>query len=268
MIKILRGTEADRVLYGGLESGRFMLCTDSQILYHGMPDGDREVGSSDTFFDPDALPLTPSTQDDHFDVGALDVKWTEWDLGVPQLTVTESNHFAILQHDTEAVGRFRGIYQTLPAGDFTIATKGSMIGSAIGDNITALCLFEDATNINADIVMIQNFQRTSGLLYRDLHIQRWSDYQTFSANYAGGTVYNNLTTYMRIRRTGTTLYYDWSMDGISWQRIFTHAQPFVPAHIGIATQNNNTGITVYGYFDFFRYIASDQVIPFGRVRGT
>ncbi len=268
MIRVLRGTEAQRVALGGLQEGRFMLCTDSERLYQGMLSGDREVGSGDTFWDSDALPNTPSPQDDHFGVGAIDwVKWTEWDLGVAKLTVSEAGHHAILEHATEGGARYRGIYQTLPAGDFTIAAKCSGISSSIGDSNLCLTLFQDATNVAGDVLMAMLFFRGSGNKYRDIFIQRWSNYQTFSTNYAGGTIYPNTTTYFRIRRNGTNLYYEYGCDGVSWQRIYTHVQPFAPVHMGIVTANNNTGITVYGYFDFFRYIASDQIGPLGKIRG-
>jgi len=47
MILMLRGTEAERVAYGGLELGRFMLCTDTEKLYQGFPGGDVHIVSSD-----------------------------------------------------------------------------------------------------------------------------------------------------------------------------------------------------------------------------
>jgi len=40
MIQILRGTEAQRIDYGGLEVGRMMLCTDSLITWIGTVNGD------------------------------------------------------------------------------------------------------------------------------------------------------------------------------------------------------------------------------------
>lgn len=263
-IRIVRTTEALRVAHGGIEVGRFFWCTDSKVLWMGSALGDIPVKTNT--WDSDALPLTPSDQDDQFDDGVLAGKWTEWDLGVPQLTITEVDTFAVLTHATEAAGRWRGMYQDLPVGEFTIVTKASGIGSDLGDSATALCLFEDGADINADILIWMLFQRTAGNNWRDLYAQRWSDYQTFSANYDGGDIYPNTTTYLRIRRdAGNNLYFDYSSDGISWQRIHTLAQPFVPLHMGIATQNNNTGITVYGYFDMFRYIASDVIGPIGRM---
>jgi len=269
-IQILRGTEAQRDTYGGLEVGRFMLCTDSELLYQGMPSGDAVVGSFGsvgTFWDADALPDTPSAQDDHFDDASLDVKWTEWDLGVPQMALSEAGHHAILTHSTEAGGRWRGMYQTLPAGDFTIATKASIIGTHTGDNAVALALFEDATAAAGDILIWMLYSRTLGNKYRDLFAQRWSDYETFDSTYGGGNMYPNTTTYLRIRRNGTTLFWEYSCDGVSWIRLYTAAQAFAPGHMGVITMNNNIGISIYGYFDFFRYIASDAIGPLGKVIG-
>ncbi len=267
-ILVVRCTNAQRITYAGIEIGRFFYCTDTEVMWMGTGSGDVAIGggSTYTFWDPDALPDTPSSQDDHFADASLDVKWTEWDLGVAKLTVSEAGHHVILAHATENAARYRGVYQTLPAGDFTIAAKCSFIASSLGDCATALCLFEDATNINADVLVLINFQRTAANKYRDIHAQRNSDYQTFSANYAGGTIYPSVTVYFRIRRNGTNLYYEYSNDGVSWQRIYTHVQPFAPAHMGLCTFNNNTGITVYGYFDLFRYIASDQIGPLGKTR--
>jgi len=46
MIKILRGTEAQRITYGGLEVGRMMVCTDSLLTWIGTADGDINVDNT------------------------------------------------------------------------------------------------------------------------------------------------------------------------------------------------------------------------------
>ena len=98
------------------------------------------------------------------------------------------------------------------------------------------------------------------------YIQLYTNYNTFSGtNYFTGIFYPNTTAYFRIRRSGTTLYYENSDDGISWLQIYTGGQPFVPAQMGVVTLNQNAGLTIYGYFDFFRYIASSQIGPIGRL---
>lgn len=54
MIQILRGTNAQRVAYGGLEVGRFMWCTDTTKLYLGTAAGDKEIaltGAIDEFIE-------------------------------------------------------------------------------------------------------------------------------------------------------------------------------------------------------------------------
>lgn len=264
-IRVIRCTNAERVAYLGLEEGRICLETDTGNVYIGTSGGDVLIGPELPRWDPDALPDTPSAQDDQFDDESLDVKWTEWDLGAAQLTLAEADTFAILTHTNEAAERFRGIYQTLPAGDFTIATKASLISNVTADASVSICLFEDATNINADILVNKLLFRTAGNDWRRLLVQRWLDYQTHNADYAGGVLFPNTTCYLRIRRNGTNLYYEYGSDGVGWQLLFTHVQPFVPAHMGIVTSNANTGTTIYGYFDLFRYIASDQIGPIGKM---
>jgi len=52
MIRILRGTEAQRIALGGLQPGRAMLCTDSLKTYIGTASGDIETtGGSSGFLD-------------------------------------------------------------------------------------------------------------------------------------------------------------------------------------------------------------------------
>ncbi len=49
MIKILRGTETERIAYGGLEVGRLITCTDSLLTWIGTAGGDIIVGNPDGF---------------------------------------------------------------------------------------------------------------------------------------------------------------------------------------------------------------------------
>jgi len=266
-LRIIQDTNANRLVYGGLEEGRMFIETDTDLVYIGTSLGDVRVGSAGgtSFWDSDALPETPSDQDDHFEDGALDVKWSEYDPGVANLTVSVSDTFVILTHPTEATGPHRGIYQTLPAGDFSISAKIQPIGTSLADNKFALALFEDATDSDADLVTWGHIWRTKANDFRTMYIQGYTDYTTFSSSYWGGKVYQNTTCYIRIRRNGTDLFYDFSCDGVSWDQVFTHAQPFDPAHMGLITSNYATGTTIYLYCDLFRYIASDDRSPIGRL---
>ncbi len=264
-LKIIRCTNAERIAYGGLEPGRMAVETDTDLVYIGTAGGDVPIGvtAGETYWNPDALPGTPSTQDDHFKAGALDPKWTEFDPIAPAITVSVADTFLIITHATEGVGSHRGVYQTLPAGDFTIVGKCALIGNLVGSQSFGVCLFEDATDPTKAMIIHKSFYVIPASLYRHLTLQLFSDYDTFSATYAGPVGYPNTTVYLRIRRNGTNLYYEYSSDGVSWQMIYTHVQPWAPAHMGLVTNNDNTGLTVYGYFDLFRYIASDQIGPIG-----
>lgn len=261
-------TNAERVAYAGLEEGRFCLETDTDLIWIGTAGGDSQVNGAagtTTYWNPDALPAVPSAQDDHFKAGALDVKWTEFDPAVAKITVTTPDTFLKIEHATEAVDSHRGVYQTLPAGDFTIVAKASIIGNAVDDNCVALCLFEDAADPTKQLVVHKLWFRTDADHFRDILIERWTDYDTYAALYSGHLVYPSSTTYLRIRRNATDIYFEYSDDGVSWQMLYTRVQPFAPAHMGIVTVNDNTGLTIYGYVDLFRYIASDQIGPIGKL---
>ena len=269
MIRFLRMTNADRVAYGDLEPGRFCLETDSGYVYVGTDGGDvKQTAASTPKWNPDAFPAVPSAQDDHFKAGALDGKWTTYNHGVSNLTVTVPDTFARLALASEGGNAHRGIYQPLPAGDFTIITKAALNAVAptgAGPETSAgLVLLQDGADSAGDLVHMSVIYQYVSLYCKKIYIRRFHNYTTLTANYIITHGGQNTTCYLRIRRNGTTLYYDYSSDGISWQMILTHAQPFVPAHVGITTTNYNVGGgPAYGYFDFFRYIAADQDGPIG-----
>jgi len=269
-LRIIRCTNAERIVYGGLEPGRMALETDTDIVYIGTAGGDVTLGGAGAVSDPkwnsDALPAIPSAQDDHFEAGSLDVKWTEWDLGVANLTVSVEDTFLKFVHPTEAADAQRGVYQTLPAGDFTIAAKvaPNASGAAPSETGHGLCLFEDATSATGDIVVLKNQFRQSGWNFTHIYIQKYSDFDSLSIPYFNDEVHQDTTCYLRIRRSGTTLYFEHSSDGVSWYMLYSVLQPFVPAQMGIISANANSGLTATTYVDIFRYIASNQIGPIGR----
>ncbi len=263
MIRFLRMTNAERIAYGGLEPGRLCLETDTDLLWIGTAGGDIQVTEEpETYWNPDAFPAAPTAQDDHFKAGSLDPKWSEYDYGTAKLTISVADTFAVLAHETEVTWALRGMYQTLPAGDFTIVCKVALIGRVFNWQKYMLALFQNAASSTSDLIVHGGVYGTG---YRDAITQYYTSYTTWSSNYISGLIYPNSTEYYRIRRNGTNLYYEYSSDGVSWQMVYTHVQPWAPAHMGIITHNYDTGMTIYGYFDFFRYIASDQVGPIGEL---
>lgn len=215
------------------------------------------MGQIKNSYDPNRRPTTPSALDDEFDDGALNAKWTVFQS--TGLTTTEGDHLLKLSSATHAGDRYQGYFQTLPAGDFTIVTKVGLETARVNYSYIGLALFEDAVN-NPNTCNLITTLVTYGSTLQYMQIVRYTQYDTWSATpifVADTAIF--ISSYIRIRRNGTTLYYDFSTDGVTFLRIGTDAQWFNPAQVGVVINNGNTGLTINGYFDFFRYKASDDV---------
>ena len=210
-------------------------------------------------------PTAAGAEDDEFTtVGAgAPTGWTEYDHGTQQ-TVSVVQAGLVLDHPAHAGASVTGIYKAIPAGDFTIWTKVHL--SALGNTNFAgagMALFEDASVSTGDI-------RT-----HSLHIDANDTYmlnQSMTAyNSAQSTVHSSTAgvggppefMYLRIRRATTTYSYDFSSDGIGWQRKYTTAAlGITPTHFGLIAQINGTGTGVRPRFEFFRYADSDVGLTF------
>lgn len=210
---------------------------------------------------PDYPPASASAYDDEFDDESVNDMWTEWD--VPNtLTVSEGAYGLSLLQSSSAAISMSGIYQALPAGDFTIWTKVSFSRLTADTSIVGIMLGEDLANnpSTSNVIDLTIYQAVAEQVVRAL---------CFSA-YNGslvGDVYGTVTdvvigtgAYLRIRRATTTLYFDYSSNGIAWQQIATVAQPFTPGEMGLFVDNRNTGANIRAVFSFFRYAAGTPAL--------
>lgn len=230
------------------------------------------AGSTHTFYDPDRLQDTPSALDDHFDDDAILESgsiWTGFQLGA-KITQTEADHHLIHYRESESATKWRGIFQPIPdwAGDFTIACKFSMIGRHQDEHSFGIALFEDAAN-NPDtcdmIVHLVNW--TGGWLYHPI-IGRWNQWDNFNGNYFDWTpnhIWHSGPHYLRIRKYGDDLYYDFSLDGVGWWQLYTHSHPFDCAEFGLVSACAASGGPYYVYFyvDWFKYLDHNHRQPMG-----
>lgn len=206
------------------------------------------------FWNPDAPPASPHANDDEFLDGSGGVPggWTETDHG-SKLTVVEDatyKHVALTHTGGAGTHNIAGIYKSVPAGDFTIWTKCSMF--AIGDNVdVGLALFEDATSTTGDINTFGIRRAAPNAIQRNT----WAAYNATPTNNFGESLILT-TVYLRIRRNGTTYYFDFSNDGLGWKQGSFSGSFAVPTHMGLFVQNNGSN-TVKGTFEFYRFLASD-----------
>lgn len=211
-------------------------------------------------WDPDAAPSSAGADDDEFaDAAGAGVPsgWTEVDHGTHQ-TVSEEEYGLKLIQATHAGDSVSGIYKAIPAGDFTIVTKVSLSGLSEANFVVAgLGLFQDATSSTGDIATHTLHQDATATA---INVETWTAYNAFGSSLQqvvwsvdGGPTH----VYLRIRRTGTTYAFDFSTDGVAYQRLHSGTLSFTPTHYGPVINNVASGADVMGVFSFFRYTASD-----------
>lgn len=217
-----------------------------------------EPVTPDMHFDwwmPDAPPETPSLLDDEFDDAAFDaVLWTEFDPGA-LLAVSENETGLILDEATQAGDDLCGIYQPIPAVDFTITVKLALIALAANFGIAGLILWDDATNPAAGLY-IWDFGFSAGA--QAIELTRFTNFTTWHSHiYQESDDIIGTHIYLRIRRLGANYAFDWSSNGLGWRQCWKGPLAFAPDHFGIGLNNVNSGITIRGIATFFRYT------PFG-----
>lgn len=205
----------------------------------------------------DAPPASATSQDDEFDNGSLDGKWTEYDPN-SVLTVNESSTYKHLLFTCTTRTGFNptGIGETIPAGDFTIWAKFGFRVANIDYSICGLAFWEDIADVSKKIRVWGYSPRGSATR---LAIYDYTNSTTFSAESSlVETDYNVNSMYFRIRRNSTNYYHGWSRDGLNWQESSAASNPsFTPTKMGLTLDNGNTGVTIGASIPFFRYIASD-----------
>lgn len=219
---------------------------------HGTPANPGGMSEDFSIWCPDAPPAVAGADDDEFAdaSGGLPAGWTEFDPDVIQ-TVGEDEQGLTLLQATHGGDNMTGIYKAIPAGNFTIAAKVGTLGvpsyAAAG-----MALWENAAGNNG-IYTIELRYGASGV-----YVIRWTNKTTKAVElWPGGE--NVLTdVYMRIRRNGTTYYFDVSVLGIGWVQMYTTGSlAFVPSHYGLYINNSGTFNNLVGRFGFFRYKNSD-----------
>lgn len=225
----------------------------------GVPGTDGGVGT--TVFFADKPPASPNAEDDEFNDNSIS-GWTEWDPGAV-MTPSEGSYGLKLVHTATTGDSLAGMYKAVPAGDFSVVTKVSLLGARDSFAQAGLILAQDlgASPTTADVWFW-------GIMYQDtgtfLRVLRYNAYNSFGSetDYPASTVgiSEQMATnvYLRIRRISSTYHFEWSLDGVSWSRYFAQSSaPITPVHIGLATNaSDSTALDTTAYFRFYRKLAS------------
>lgn len=222
-------------------------------------------GGGSVLWMPFAQPLSPSTHDDEFNgaSGGMPAsgRWTESDF-LSNLTVTEAEDGLTLSQGIHSGAETAGLYQTIPAGDFTIATYVSLAAippAGVTESYAGIIFWENPTDSSGDIaafvigydqnkIYLRVFNQTA---YNAGVNSIWN----ISTNYGLG----QSGVFLRVRRNGSTYYFDVSFDGIRFVQVYYSGGMGImpPTKFGIGLSNNDTGNVSHAAFQFFRYVASD-----------
>jgi hypothetical protein len=209
------------------------------------------VGGTGTFvvFQPDAPFAAPDTRDDEFTASTIDAKWTQINTGAAGVTINTTTTPAMLYlAKTTNDGTKVCLMQTIPAGDFTAFIKAFhtidagnfwQIGMWLADGVTPGA----------------GTQYRIGATYdngRKIAVHRDSGYNTYVSTVLGPTAMAHQGPYIRLSRSGTTLYVDQSPDGQVWERLGNWTSAVTLTHLGIGYAHERAATTDEAFFDFFR----------------
>ena len=207
-----------------------------------------------TLWMPDAPPVSPSAYDDEFGDSSLSGIWTEFDPD-GHLTVAEVEAGLRLSMASHAGDNVNGVYQALPAGDFTLWTRMAMQLKTANYLQGGICLWENATDTSKKLAYLSGGYVNSLATYLQVmnNYGSWSSTPFILYDSGAGAAH----WYLRLRRSGTTYYYDWSRDGLSWAQAYSGTLAFTPSHMGLVLDNNNSGVDAAAVFSFYRYVGSN-----------
>lgn len=254
-----------KLSYGQTAVGSETSFLDCRPWWSGIGSGSLATATID-LWDVDQSPADPESQNDEFDGASLDEKWTEYDSGAIQ-TPTEGSGALALAQTSQATATLTGVYQTLPAGDFTIAVKLSLDADTPTVDGQAwqagIALWENAASDTADAFLVgPAVERVAGAVRRAIGWSTWAANNDLTLPYwdsQGFAWAADTTLYLRLRRTGTTYYLDWGPDGETWYTSQVVVD-FTPTHVGIGLYNKASTVTITGSFQFFRRRATYDVL--------
>lgn len=205
---------------------------------------------------PDTHPTSPNSMDDEFEGTSLDSKWSWFNQGSASLELSRGSLAITLP--TEATGNWRGVQQTLPAGNWRFEARIANCNGRPANTVAAgWGLREDATG------KAVRFYRAYNASAPQWAVSSWTSFTAFSSNIYSA---NDSATwdwagfvYFAMEYDGTNYTFQLSHDGVKWRTIATAARAtyFTTAadRIELFGFNANSTVPVYCVVDWFRRIS-------------
>jgi hypothetical protein len=220
---------------------------------------DGALANAVVFFDltqyPDVPPASPNAKDDEFNASSFNggSLWTL--VNTTGATFTESSG-GFLDFNSLAAGagsnNIQMIVQSLPAAPWQFATKMEMASVAENFHSCGVVLRESATG-KIDFFAIQTGPMPQVVM------AAWTGPTAFSATRFAGT--NNLNTnagYFKVGRSGSTLTFYFSYNGVAWLSLYSEALTTffttAPDQVGLACNSSSASNSTDGIFWSFRRV--------------
>lgn len=196
-----------------------------------------------SFVIADTIPGSPNAQDDEFNAGSLDGKWTWLNQGSSAIAFSDPTGWATITPQTST--SWRGIVQSVPVGNWTMTARLSAGFGHIQDGYAGIWL-HGGTDGTGDVWCIGKDGAPGTVATRCETIVSYSFTGTRSNN---NTTWGVNVAYLRMTWDGTNIQCWISLDGIRYQRFTAFAPGYTPTKFGIATKSNSG---FESSFDWFR----------------
>lgn len=175
--------------------------------------------SSDVFsyFDPDKPATSPNAQDDDFDSAASLAGYTAINIGAATVDVNTTAPSALHAVVPAGVTGLKGYLKALPAGDFVRWTKVRMASPQANYHFAGMMLSSQNNPAGTGRVLASYIvSDTNSFTYYVQH-GNTAAFASLGTTLSGPTQLQESEIYLRIRRSSTTIFCTWSIDGKTWR---------------------------------------------------
>ena len=221
---------------------------------------DARIVAASGVWSADVVPTSPSANDDEFsgaNGSSVSNIWTPWNFGGSINTPLINGRGALeLAQTTHAGNNVQGYVQALPNAECAFAMKFGAICTNAATFIAGLVVGVDLINLPQNQFVFHQQQWGAATGSRLAASSRYGSNSSFTANDGVTSPGPACAQYFRMRVNGNVVSSDISEDGQVWWQIASITWGFTPVTMGFAVNNQATGATQRGYFEWFRLLGS------------
>ena len=204
-------------------------------------------GTSGTGYDPDAVPSSPTAEDDEFDDAAIAAKWG-WSSGVQPTLVSESARSGRLMMQVQPAATaayFRQAYVPGAGVAFTVVAKVS-VAAKFSDNCSIAFGVAVLDAADAPIARFGILSDGATTVVSNHRVYDGTTAQSISTGFS-------TPVYVGISRDTANVYrLAWSLDGLAWNVFSTPTSATVVSRIGLWLLNSAGTADRFVFADWFR----------------